>query len=67
MAKLTDGQRETLRLVNRSPGLEGGWRSCSPVVFEQLIAPMPDELVEKDATQRRVRLTDKGITLIEWL
>ena len=64
--KLTAAQKDTLQLLMRSPDRGDGWRSCSGIVFEKLILPMPDELVEKDMVNKFVRLTDEGSTLVEW-
>lgn len=65
--KLTNEQYDTLSLVMRSPDIGGGWRTCSSVVFQELVIPMPDELFEKDVEREIVRLTEKGLTLVEWL
>lgn len=65
--KITQEQKSTLSLLMRSPDRGDGWRTCSPVLFEKLIVPMPDELVEKDAENLKCRLTAEGNTLVEWL
>lgn len=65
--KLTDAQMNGLRLVMRSPDSGDGWRKCSKILFEKVILPMPDELFEKDVANQMVRLTEKGLTLVEWL
>lgn len=65
--KLTNQQQSTLQLIMRSPDIGGGWRTCSSVVFQKLVIPMPDELFEKDVEREMVRLTEKGLTLVEWL
>lgn len=65
--KLTNEQYNTLMLVTRSTDIGGGWRKCSSIVFQKLVIPMPDELFEKDVERERVRLTEKGLTLVQWL
>jgi len=65
--KLTNEQRKVLQLVLRSPDRGEGWRTCSQAAFDNLVMPMPDELFEKDAEQRRVRLTEKGNAIAEWM
>jgi len=65
--KITQEQKATLDLLMRSPDRGDGWRTCSPILFEKLIVPMPDELVEKDVEQKKCRLTEEALTLIEWM
>ena len=67
MTELTDQQRTTLRLIKRTTPKDDGWYQCASMIFEQLILPMPDALVEKDSEHLRVRLTEKAVTLLEWL
>lgn len=64
---ITEQQRDTLRLLQRSPDRGDGWRTCAPKIFEVLIAPMPDELVEKDAENLKVRLTPEGQSVVTWI
>ena len=54
MSKLTDQQLSTMRLIERSPKDADGWSTCGEMIYEQLIAPMRDSLVEKDAERLRV-------------
>jgi len=65
--QLTQQQRDILHLLMRSPDSGDGWRMCSPIVFEKVIVPMSDELVEKDTDQKRVRLTEEGKTVFKWM
>ena len=64
--KMTQPQRDVLNLIARSPDRGNGWRTCSPMLFEKLIAEMPDSLVEKDAEGLRVKLTDEAETILFW-
>ena len=64
--KMTQPQRDVLNLIARSPDRGNGWRTCSPMLFEKLIAEMPDSLVEKDAKGLRVKLTDEAETILFW-
>ena len=65
--RLTQEQKATLDLIMRSPDRGEGWRTCASILFEKLIVPMPDELVEKDMEQRKCRLTEQGKTLVAWM
>jgi hypothetical protein len=52
-----------LRLVERSQDLGDGWRQCSQPVWDRIVTLMPDgvlELVDINARDRQVRLTDTG-------
>lgn len=52
-----------LRLVERSQDLGDGWRQCSQPVWDRIVMLMPDgvlELVDINARDRQVRLTDTG-------
>jgi len=40
---------------------------CSPILFEKVMVPMSDKLVEKDIEQNRVRLTDEGRIVVKWM
>lgn len=62
--ELTQPQRDVLNLIARSPDRGDGWRTCSPILFEKLMADMPDALVEKDAEGSRVRLTSEAETIL---
>lgn len=70
MSKITDGQRDTLRLIARSPDIGEGWRKVSEMCCQLLAdsAPHkpPPELYEfeKYETGGRVRLTDKGEVVV---
>jgi len=64
---LTQQQMDTLRLIMRSPDNGDGWRMCSSILFEKVIIPMSNELVEKDVDQKMVRLTDEGKTIFKWM
>jgi hypothetical protein len=64
--KVTPAQMDVIRLIQRSNDQGDGWRKCSPILFNQLIAGMPDELVEKDSENLRCRLADAGKVLAQW-
>lgn len=64
--RLTKVEASVLSLINRSR-MTDGWAACSEFVFNQLILPMTDDLVEKDANTLRVRLTYEGSIVVKWL
>lgn len=66
---LSDQDRGSLRLIQRSPDRGDGWRTCADKVFEVLIRPLPPELVEVDeeSTPKRVRLTEAGEAVVTWV
>ncbi len=65
--KLSQQHKDTINLILRSRDIGDGWRICDSKVYEILIEPMPDELVEKDKTTLRVRLTPAGRIIADWV
>lgn len=61
---ITKEQLSIIKLIVRSPDQGDGWRKCLPEIFEKIIAPMTDALVEKNPPM--VRLTAAGQTIAEW-
>ena len=66
MSKLTDTQRDLLRLVARSNDVGEGWRRCSPLIYKALMPHAEEKLIERNDEAMRVRLTDTAKTLLEW-
>jgi len=60
--------RDILALISRSPDRGEGWRTVSPILWEELIVPFPDkELLELDESNHKVRLSTKGVIVAEYL
>lgn len=65
--ELTRGEKDFIKLVLRSPDKGGGWRSVSKAVWG-LVEPLNgSELFEVDAENQRVRLSEKGKVVAEYL
>jgi hypothetical protein len=67
--KLTDNQAIFIKLLLKSPDRGDGWRSVSTVMWKhtkEKAAETPD-LLELDDDGMRVRLTDKGQVIAEYL
>lgn len=72
MAKLKDSERDMLKLIRRSIEAAdpcNGWASVSEMLCGSVIKFGPAELVEFQKLEigGRVRLTEKGKTVMEWL
>ncbi len=69
--KLTPEQLEVLRFIERCPDRGHGWRVLAPSVMEELAPKLLPELVETvgggGEQWTRVRLTEVGRVLFEWL
>ncbi len=68
-SKLTTDQLGTLRLLDRSARDSEGWSNCAPALYEVLIFPMSDELIEKRNGSQgpQARLTDEALIVLKWL
>ncbi len=64
--KLTDRQRDMLRLVQRSPDIGDGWRQVSEMLWPLVTSSGHTELLEKDAENLRVRFTQEGKTVVRF-
>jgi hypothetical protein len=69
MPKLNERDVGFLKLVVRSPSDADGWRSVSKMVWPLVVEFPHSDLIEVDATEGalRVRLTDEGKTVTEYL
>jgi hypothetical protein len=73
MSKLTFGQEQLLKLIARTQKVDGDWRRVSEtccVLFEAPVMVMiPEELYifERLETGGRVRLTDRGQAVVDYL
>lgn len=68
--KLLPYQVSFLKLIQRSKDVKEGWRQCSDTVFEKIAIPFKKEipeLVELDLQNRRIRFTEIGQTVIDYL
>jgi hypothetical protein len=67
-SKITDIQKNMLRLIERSPATEGGWRQVKgDAIWKLVIKHSHPELTELDHELKRVRLTPAGMTVIKYL
>ncbi len=57
---ISDQDKDFLRLVGRSPDRGDGWRSVSEVCWQLVEKFGTPELIEVDAANKRVRLTEEG-------
>jgi len=65
--KLTNQQKDTLLLIQRSKDIGSGWVKCPPGIFEYLIKPMPISLVDRNNEVCHARLTNEALILLKWL
>ena len=64
---LSDQDRNFIRLVLRSRDVGEGWRKVSPTLWKLVELFKHDELLERDKDGLRVRLTQKGNVVAEYL
>lgn len=57
--------KDTLRLIQRSPDRGEGWRSVSEVCWP-LVCDLSPDLVDLDADNSRVRMTDKAVAVLTY-
>ena len=67
MNGISERSTDALRLLLRSPRDADGWAQCSKPIMDQIVPLMPDDLVEKDEEAMRVRLTERGKVLADYL
>lgn len=65
MAKLTEEYFQGLKLIQRSIKENEEWVKCSKPAMDQIVSKLPSDLVEISGLE--VKLTEKAITLLEWL
>lgn len=65
--KLTQIQKDAMKLLLRSKDIGGGWRQCNPEIFKIFVAKVPEALVERDSELSRLRLTTEGQAVSKWL
>lgn len=63
---ITDNQRTMLRLIERSPDVGDGWRQVSSVLWRHVLDQAHPDLTELDRRNLRVRLNEKGRTVLEY-
>ena len=66
MKKISPWDVDAMRLILRSKDIGDGWRQVAMRQVYEVMEKLPDELVEKDSANRRVRLTDAGKVVIQW-
>lgn len=65
--KLSQPQRDLLRLIVRSPDNGDGWRKVSKLLWPTVTQYTNPALVELDADNMRLRLTTEGQTVARYL
>lgn len=67
--KLTDREKDFLRLVYRSPHDNDGWRNVSPLLWKFVVEYTRPELIEIEEGEKggRVRLSDREKILIDYI
>jgi hypothetical protein len=65
--KVTENQRIMLRLIERSAGIDEGWRQVSDKLWRHVLDQSHPDLTELDHENKRVRLTPEGITVMKYL
>jgi preprotein translocase subunit SecA len=58
--------RDFLLLLVRSKDIGDGWRQVSDRLWKLVTMFSEPELIEVDEPNKRVRLTDKGATIVEF-
>jgi hypothetical protein len=66
MNKVSPWDIDAMRLILRSKDIGDGWRQVAMRQVYEVMEKLPDELVEKDSANRRVRLTDAGKVVVQW-
>lgn len=67
MNRITDKQKIMLDLIERSPDIGDGWRQVSDALWKHVVAQAHPELTELDPTNKRVRFTAEGETVMRYL
>jgi hypothetical protein len=57
----------SLRLLRDSKDIGDGWRQVSEILWRGIVPHMPPELIEKDDAHLRVRLSDRGKIVMDYL
>jgi hypothetical protein len=65
--KLTPDQKNILKLFERSPSDESGWRWCSKPIWKLILKMCPQDLTELDCENKRVRFNADGMLIIRYL
>ncbi len=64
--KLSQQQIDFMRLLRRSPDIGDGWRQSGAMLWPLVQKFANPELTELDTEKMRVRLTEKGETLLRF-
>lgn len=64
--KMTQIQRDLLRLIQRSPDIGEGWRQVSQLLWPTVSGNCHPHLTELDAENRRIRITAEGETIVRY-
>jgi hypothetical protein len=65
--KLTPDQKNILKLIERSPSDESGWRGCSKPIWRHIFRMCPQDLTELDCENKRVRFNADGMLILRYL
>lgn len=61
---VTENQKIFLDLIERSPDMGDGWRTVSDALWPHALQQAHPLLTELDRDNKRVRLTDDGMTFM---
>lgn len=67
MPQITENQKIMLDLIQRSPDIGDGWRQVSDGLWKHVVEQAHPDLTEIDATSKRARFTDEGLTVMRYL
>lgn len=67
MSKLADTEVNFLKLIIRSTDRGDGWRQVSTLLWRLVHEFKPKELIEIDYDKLRVRLSERGKIVVEYL
>lgn len=65
--KLKDTQAQLLKLITRSPELEGEWRQVSDQIWKAVEEFAHKDLTEIDPDRKRIRLTSEGHVVLKYI
>lgn len=63
---IPEKDKEFIKLIVRSPDRGDGWRNVSDVVWPLVEAFSVSALIEVDKENKRIRLTQEGVTFVTY-
>ena len=64
---ITKQNKELVRLIERSPDIGDGWRQCTEAIWPLVVERAPSELVELDPALFRIRFSERGLIVKDYL